>query len=286
MKRYEIDSLFHYRVVLSGLALLCGLAFLPLCRAASVPATRVVVFLWHPLLIIETAANAHVEVLGLCFLLLSLSLLIGGHQLSPLGSLALATLVRPYPLALFPLYLRRIPIYRIVLYFLVLVAGTLPFIGAGQELWSGFADFARHGRFNPGPYLLVEQLFSWVGLIDWTRTAIAFLGLGVAAALYFTDDGTNASILRRGFYLSLPPVLLGPVVNPWYMLWVLPFLALVGRQNPLRMAILYLSGSVFLAYLYLGWGEIPLWVTWMEYGPVAVLAILGILRRGRLKSPI
>jgi hypothetical protein len=286
MNRYGTDSLFHYRAVFSLMALLCGLAFLPLCRAAGVPQTRVTVFLWHPLLILETGANAHLETLSLCFVLLGLSLLIGGHQLSPVGSLAVATLIRPYPIALFPLFLRRIPPYRIVLFFLVLIVGTLPFVGAGRELWSGITDFAHHARFNPGPYLLVEWVFEILSRPEWTRPAIALLGLSIAVALYFTDDGTNAAILRRAFYLSLPPVLLGPVVNPWYMLWILPFLALVGRRNPLRMAILYLTGSVFLAYVHLEWGFIPTWVTWLEFGPVGLLAVLGIWSQGRLESPV
>jgi hypothetical protein len=203
-----------------------------------------------------------------------------------MGSLALGTLIRPYPLALFPLYLRRIPIYRIVLFFLVLVVGTLPFIGAGRELWSGIVDYFRAARFNPGLYLLVEELFVRLGRPEWIRAAITFLGLGIAAWLYVTDDGTNSSILRRAFYLSLSPVLLGPVVNPWYLLWVLPFLALAGRGNPLRMAVLYLTGSVFLAYVSLDWGHIPGWMTGLEYVPVALLAGLGIWKRGKMESPV
>jgi hypothetical protein len=90
-----------------------------------------------------------------------------------------------------------------------------------------------------------------------------------------TDDGSNASILRRGFYLVVPPILLGPVLRPWYLLWLIPFLALVGPRNPLRMAFLYLSGSVILSYLAVDWGHLPWWVTVMELGPVPLLAAWG-----------
>jgi hypothetical protein len=275
MARLGTDSVFHYRAFLSLMSLLCGLALLPLCRGAGVPLSRVTVFLWHPLLVLETAANAHLETLGIFFLLLSLSLLITGHQLSPMGFIGLSTLVKPYPLALLPLYFRRVPLYRVLPYFLVVLVGSVPFLGAGRDLLSGALEFASLARFNPGPYILAEELFTVLGRPEWTRAAIGMLGLVMAGVLYLTDDGSSASILRRAFYLALPPLLLGPVIKPWYVVWLIPFLALVSPGNPMRFAILYLSGSVGLGYLQLLWGQLPAWVSWVEFGPVALLGIGG-----------
>lgn len=287
MARAGTDSLVAYRALFSVMALLAGLAFLPLARAAGVAPTRLTVFLWHPLLILETAGHAHLEAAAILFLLVGLSLLMSRHQLTPMGTLGLATLLRPYPIALFPLYLRRIPLYRIVVFFLVLLLGTLPFAAAWRDLAAGLADFLSHARFNPGPYLLAEAFFRFLGRPEWTRAAIALTGLGIAFRLYLNDDGTNASILRRAFYLSLLPLLLGPVVAPWYLLWLIPFLALVGTGNPYRIAVLYLTGSAVLGYLAPDGHQAPAWVPWVEYGPVAVLAGLGFWfrRRRRRAAP-
>lgn len=278
LARLDLDSLFFYRLIFSGMAILCGLAFLPLCRGAGVPATRVTVFLWHPLLILETAANAHLETVAIFFLLTSLSLLIHRHHLSPMAALGISALVKFYPIVLFPLYLRRVPPYRVIIFFLVLVAGAFPFVGAGRHLWAGVLDYLAQARFNPGFFLVVEAAFQAIGHVEWTRTGIGLLGLGLAGILYFTDDGSKGSILRRGFYLALAPLLLGPVLKPWYVLWLIPFLALVRRENPLRMAFLYLTGSVFLAYLHLDLDPLPLWITWVEYGPVLVLSLWAMWR--------
>jgi hypothetical protein len=275
MARFNMNDVIHYRILFSALAFLGGLAFRPLCRGAGVPVTRVIVFLWHPLLILETAANAHIEALAVFFVLASLSLLINRHQLTPVAALAVAVLTKAYPLAMLPLYIRRVPAYRILLFFLMLVGACLPFIGAGRELWQGVFDYMGHARFNPGLYLGFEALFGFLGHPEWTRIAVAGAGLAVAFYLYVTDDGSNASILRRGFYLVLPPLLLGPVLQPWYLLWLIPFLALVGPRNPIRMAFLYLSGSVFLSYLALDWGHLPWWIPVMELGPVPLLAAWG-----------
>ncbi len=284
MARMDWNSVLHFRMLLTAAALLVGLALLPLCRAAGVPAVHAAFLLWHPLFLLETAGNAHIEALGLLFLLASLALLLGRHQLTPLTTLALSVLTKAVPVAILPLYLRRIPIYRVLLFFLVLALGTFPFIAAGPRLLGGLLDYAGHARFNPGLFLLVEKLVGWAGQAGWARVVSAGVGLGMALAVYFTDDGSDASILRRAFYLALPPILFGPVVNPWYLVWLLPFLALLPRENPFRMPIMFLSGSVALSYLHLAWGAIPGWVTALEYVPVALLFAWGLVRRRITRS--
>jgi len=280
------DSLFVYRALFSILTLLCGAALLRLCSGASVYLSRVTVFLWHPLLILETGANAHLEVLPLFFLLLSLALLISRHQLTPMGSLGISTMIRVYPIALLPLYVRRVPFYRTLPFLLVVVVSTLPFIGAGRELVASAAESLAHARFNPGGFLLIELLCKVAGHPDWARLVAGGLIVLLALVLLLTDDGSTASILHRAYYLALPPILLGPVVHPWYLVWLIPFLALVPTRHMLRFPILYLTGSVLLAYTALDNGMIPAWATWVEYGPVVLVALAGLLfQRMRRATP-
>lgn len=286
LARFDADSLLHYRALFALTALLCGGALLGLAHEAGVPMVRVVDLLWHPLLILESAGGAHLESFPLLLLLVSLALLVARHQLTPLATLALATLAKAFPIALLPLYLRRIPSYRILLFFLVLLAGSLPFLGAGPRLVTGMGEYWSEARFNPGPYLLVEGLFRWVGEVQWTRPLISIAGAGLALGLFLTDDGSGSSIIRRAFYLAIPPVVLGPVIHPWLLIWLLPFLALLDERNPFRAPILYLSGAVMLSYLGDLWGFIPAWVTWVEFGPVGLLLIWSLWRRGRAAAPL
>jgi hypothetical protein len=289
LSRTGWDSLFTYRLLFSTLTLLCGVALLRLCAGAGVYLSRVTVFLWHPLLILESGANAHLEVLPLFFLLLSLGLLISRHQLSPMGFLGISSMVRIYPVALLPLYVRRVPFYRTLPFLLVVVVSVVPFIGAGRDLVAGAVETLSHARFNPGGFLAVEALCSMVGHPEWSRLAVGGLVFLIAVLLFLTDDGTHASILRRAYYLALPPILLGPVVHPWYLVWLIPFLALVPTGHMLRFPILYLSGSVLLAYTALDGEGIPAWATWVEYGPVVLLAVVvPLLRRrwGRGADPV
>jgi hypothetical protein len=288
LSRTGWDSVFTYRAIFSLMTLLCGAALLRLCAGAGVYLSRVTVFLWHPLLILESGANARLEVLPLFFLLLSLGLLISRHQLSPMGFLGIAGMIRLYPVALLPLFVRRVPLYRSLPFLLVVVVSALPFIGAGRDLLAGTIEAITHARFNPGGYLLIEQACEALGRPEWARAAAGGLGSLLVLLLLLTDDGTTTSILRRGYYLALPPILLGPVVHPWYLVWLIPFLALVPTRHALRFPILYLTGSVLLSYMHLDGEGIPAWATWVEYGPVALLGIVGVIasrRRGKDLPP-
>jgi hypothetical protein len=179
---------------------------------------------------------------------------------------------------------RRVPPYRLLLFFLVLLAGSLPFIGAGRELMTGLQEFLATARENPGPFLLIEAAAKAVGHGDWARPFAALLGFGIAVSIYLTDDGTGASILRRGFYLALPPLVLGPVIHPWSMLWLLPFVAFAEREHPLRMAGLLLTGTVALVYAYPPGSELPGIVPLLEFGPPFLLAAWGLWRQARTRA--
>jgi hypothetical protein len=289
MARAGTDSVVHYRLLSSMMVILSGLVFLPLCRAAHVPITRLAVFLWHPLLLMEAGLNAHIEPLAIFFLLSSLALLIEGHELTPTSLLALATLVRGYPIIFFPLYLRRVPPYRILLFFLIILAGCLPFIAAGSSLLKGLEAYATTARHNPGLFVLLEHVARAVGHPTWALWIAAGLGFCIALAIYITDDGSGASILRCGFYLALPALLLGPVVVPWSVLWLIPFVALVGPEHPLKLAGLVLTGTVILGYLGGPEGRLPVPLALLEFLPPVLLAAYGIfihVRRGREDEPL
>ncbi len=83
------------------------------------------------------------------------------------------------------------------------------------------------------------------------------------------------SLTRTAFWVTGALIALSPTVHPWYLLWMVPLVAL----RPSR-AWLYLSGSVFLAYYGLGtyrdagvWPE-PWWIKLLIYGPFLALLVV------------
>jgi alpha-1,6-mannosyltransferase len=75
----------------------------------------------------------------------------------------------------------------------------------------------------------------------------------------------------------------GPVVFPWYLLWLLPFLT---SASTLLIAIW--SVSIIPVYVQwhlraLGqpWGALPDWIMLLEYGGVAAAAVMIAVRKRR-----
>jgi alpha-1,6-mannosyltransferase len=81
-------------------------------------------------------------------------------------------------------------------------------------------------------------------------------------------------------------LLCAPVVFPWYLLWLLPFLTSAST-----LLIIVWSVSMIPVYVQwhlrtLGrpWGSLPVWVMVLEYGCVAAAAGITLLRR-RITRP-
>jgi hypothetical protein len=76
-------------------------------------------------------------------------------------------------------------------------------------------------------------------------------------------------------------LLCAPVVFPWYLLWLLPFV-----MSASTMLIIVWTVSIIPTYVNwhlhtLGrpWGSLPVWVMLLEYGCVAMTAAIILLRR-------
>jgi hypothetical protein len=100
--------------------------------------------------------------------------------------------------------------------------------------------------------------------------------------LWRRDDGQAESLPEYGAWLLGVLLVLGPVVMPWYVTWVLPF-AVVARQR----VWVFFSALVCLAFLVMVDGIEREWVLGMEYGVFAALLLLERRRqlRGRSSSP-
>lgn len=242
-------------------------------------------YLWSPLLVVEVAWSAHLEPLGLFFLVLLLLLAHradrgrgGGSTVAAGVAGALSALVKVAPAAALPPLTRRLG-GRFAAAFLATVAVFyLPYAGAGAGLFAGLGTYAEHWRFMEGPFALLEAA------LPGPRAPRAAAGLLVAAVVAWTTlrryDPERALLWILGAGLLLTPTL-----HPWYALWILPLAAL--RASP---PWLLLGGLAFLGYFGLGswhalgsWPQPP-WLRLLLWGPVGVLlvreAVLGRPRAG------
>ena len=216
-------------------------------RSGRRPGPVLLLYLWSPLLVVETAWNAHLEAAGL----LALAALLwmdaprpgkesASSKATVVGALVAAgTLVKLAPAALLPPLVRRYGIRAAAVFVLACGIGYVPFAGAGLgPLTQGLRTYAEHWSANTGAFALVEDV---AGGPVAGRVAAAALVLGVAVLAGWRRFSTARAMLWT-FGAGL---LLSPTVHPWYVLWILPVAAL-RRSRP----FLLLSGLVFLGY----WG--------------------------------
>ena len=256
----------------------CGVIVKLLCHLGRSP-LWVLIYAWSPLVIKETINSSHYDVVPTFLLVLALLALVTGRLSVGFLSLGGAILGKVFPVVLLPLFAYHTwschglgkACGGLVLTSLVVACGYAPFAAAGSGLWQGFVTFAEHWQTNSFVFPLLHQMVT----DRWLANGIVAgcLAGAVWVALRWNSQGNDVGFLRGCFFVMGTLLLLSPVGNPWYFLWVLPFVCLFPR-----VSWLLLSGLLGLYYtafyfLYRGEPEMFRWVVWLEYLPFyAVLA--------------
>lgn len=260
-------------LVLKSVWLLCDLGIAVTLFRLVEPARRLqlwTVYWWSPLVIVEVAWNAHLDLLGVLPVVLALWL----ARASPVRAAALgiaiaaAALVKYFAAAFIPAATRSGRAGRtLTAFFLAILLLHIPYAGAGRSMFEGLFIYAENWRFNDGLF----HVLAWVTISPRiARGAAAVLVLFVV----LQSIRNEWSLDRTVFWVTGAILMLSPTLHPWYLLWMVPLLSL--RPSG---AWLYLSGSVFLAYYGLGayrahgyWPE-PWWASLLIYGPFLALLL-------------
>ncbi len=281
-------------------ALLAAILILLLRRSGRDP-RWVLLYLWNPLAVVEIAGSGHIDPLGIALLMAAASLMLNGRRGAAALALAAAVLAKLIPLLAAPLFWRefgnhggrdlrawlslrgRMPLLLLPV---GVLAGYLPYSGAGSGLFDGLSAYAARWRFNDSVFSLAVEGLRLAGVdAEGAHSGARLFCAGAVALTCLAAPVLMADPLRVLFVVLSVFTLLSPTLHPWYLLWILPFLPFF--PNP---AWLCLSGLVVLSYevlgryLHLGVWEEQAWVRLVEFAPFyLLLAGVPILRR-RLPS--
>ncbi|HEY0809887.1 MAG TPA: hypothetical protein VGD49_06975 [Longimicrobiales bacterium] len=262
--------LLAWRVLLLAAELAMLLAAAVLLRQRSASVNNLALYAWHPLAIVETTGNAHVEALGVAFLVGALALAARDRQLRAGVVLAasIATKLVAAPIAFITARSFRLP-FAVLATVAVLYA---PFVLHGEDALGSLGLFARSWESNGSLYSLFAPL---IGPQVYRLSAAAVL-LGCIALLRIRNIDVIDAV--AAYFLAL--FILAPVVHPWYLLWLLALLPLRRRAfDAFGVAALYWTVSVALAYTALhqqqvyGEWRVPGWFLLLQYGPMFVLLL-------------
>jgi hypothetical protein len=271
-------------------------AILLLCRllaARGRPPGHAVIYAWNPLVVVEVAASGHNDPLAVMFLLAATVGIIGERRVLSTAALALSALSKLFPLALAPFFLRRAGAALLLLP-VMLAAGYLPYLDAGAGLLRSPREYAERWRFNDSLFGLIERAVDAAGLPSVARRATDALGLDILYAMpHMLARGIAALVaacalawiarrawrgavaIDRAIALFTGTVLvLMPVMHPWYLLWILPWMAV--EPVPAWIA---LTGLAPLASLDAAWAR---WAVYLPFYALLAGRPLWRALRGRV----
>ncbi len=226
-----------------------------------------IVYAWNPLIIKEIAFSAHQDAIGVFFLIAAIYVYRYKNKYLTTIYLALAVAGKAIALIFVPLMLFRFGFRSWIVCILALGICYLPFLyfGSATDL-IGLIRFAGVWEFNSSLFGVFQRF------VDSTTIKLFSAVLLLIFSILLLPKIKNQ--LPRGDIIYAVLLLLSPVVNPWYLLWLLPFVVIF----PSRWAWLF-SFTVSLSYITgLNLQDVnlmaynhPLWLRFVEYLPVFLI---------------
>ncbi len=267
------ESVFALKVAFVVCDFAIIFVLLDVLRNSGQGAHWVLAYAWHPLLAIEVAGSGHIDIVGTLLLVISVAALGRRWRTVAAVAFALAVGVKFLPIVLLPLYWKRVRLRDGALAAIVLALLYTPFLNHGRIPMGSLSTYVQSFRFNDPVFALLERLVS-----PQVAAGCAVLaGLLIATLL----RGKSAAWSSDAFAWPMAASLLcAPVIYPWYLLWLLPFLRSVGTL-PIVIWTVSIIPTYYVWHLRaIGrpWA-VPGWIMLLEYGTVIVAGAIVVCRR-------
>jgi hypothetical protein len=267
------ESVFALKVAFVVCDLAIVLVLLDILRCSGQGAHWVLAYAWNPLLAIEVAGSGHIDIVGALLLLLSFAALERRWRAIAAVAFGLAVAVKFLPIVLLPLYWKRVRMRDAA--FATVVVGLLyvPFLNHGRIPIGSLGTYVQSFRFNDPVFATLE------------RVAAPQLVVGLAVLVGFLTAIWQRSKAPAWYsdafvWPMAASLLCAPVIYPWYLLWLLPFV-----RSASTVPIIIWTVSIIPTYYVwhlrtLGrpW-SVPGWMMLLEYGAVATAGVIILLRR-------
>jgi alpha-1,6-mannosyltransferase len=267
------ESVFALKVSFVVCDLAVILVLLDILPRSGQGAHWVLAYAWNPLLAIEVAGTGHVDIVGVLLLLLSVAALARRWRTVAAVAFGLAVAVKLFPIVLLPLYWKRVRIRDGAPAVVVVGLLYVPFLNHGRIPLGSLGTYVHSFRFNDPVFATLEQVMSP------ELVAVLALLAGLLTAIWMRRKA--AALSSDAFAWPMAASLLcAPVVYPWYLLWLLPFL-----WSAATVPIIIWTVSIIPTYYVwhlraLGhlW-VLPAWIMPLEYGAVAIAGAFIAFRR-------
>jgi len=267
------ESIVAFKIAFLGCDIAIILLLLNVLRRTGQGEHWALAYAWHPLVATNVVGSGHIDILGALMLLASVAALGRRWRMIAAVAFGLAVAVKFLPIVLAPLYWRRLRIRDGLVAALVFGLLYVPFLEHGRIPIGSLGTYVQRFRFNDPVFATLERV-----AIPQIVACLAVLA-GLATAVWLRSKAPiSASSCAWPMAASLA---FAPVIYPWYLLWLLPFLRSTASTLPLVVWTVSILPTYFVWHLRALGGEwhVPGWILWLEYGSVALSTAIVLLRR-------
>jgi alpha-1,6-mannosyltransferase len=236
-------------------------------------------YAWNPLVVIEVAHSGHIDTVGAMWIAASAYWLARKRTGLSTVAFVLAVTTKLLPIVLAPLYIGRIRTRDAILGVALTAGLYLQFTEGGVLPFGAVPNVVAHIRFN-GPLF---SALAWMSTPQIAAAVAVLLGLAASAIARWKLHASHPAAWAWPMAISLT---CAPVVYPWYLLYLTPFL-FVRATMPL-LVWTFTSLSTYIVWSIARHGGrwiVPGWVMVVEYGvPLAVTIGLVVINRRAMRS--
>lgn len=233
----------------------------------------ILLYAWLPLPILEYFNNAHIDVIGITFLIMFLYYFEKQkYNLSSVLS-AFAFLSKLLALLLLPLVIKKLGLKKSIIFYgvflLVSIIFYLPFFSGNIDGFAGLFKYLSHWEFNGSVYNLIKIIFSSGQTARIVCAVLLSFSVLIIAIRY--NDFTKAA-----FAVFLCVIIFSTTLYPWYLGWI----AALNIFNPFFsvMSLFFTINFSNFTPLAEKWKEYPIvWI--IQYIPFYGLLIYDLWMR-------
>lgn len=242
----------------------------------------VMLYAWSPLVFKEVLLTAHPDGLAVCLLVASVFCSVRKYYYWMAIFLAASLAAKVFALIFVPFMLIRKKISVMIVFFITLVALYLPLTTSDASDLLGLSAMAQHWEFNAAFYYALSTWFS----SQTTKIILGsmlFIGFGAYFLRNFLFEKTDNLTALRGDMMMGFFLLCAPVINPWYLIWVLPFavihFSVTAWFASVMIMMSYLIGLNLEGFEGLAPYQQPIWVQPIEFGAILAVLLVEVWKR-------
>lgn len=260
-------SVLLFRILACAGVLLCVVYVPKLARLHGIdPARALWIAVANPLFLISFVASAHNDALMLGLAVAGTYFAATGRPVTGVLLVTASIGIKPITILLLPFigllwagpkasWMRKFALWAATaaISFGLLVLSGLPYqLGIGW-VWALLDPTPGFTGYSPSGFLSqqLRGLADAVGLpgesmASVLRSVLQYVAIGLVLLLMFRGD--DHRVVRRLGLAFAAVVLLSPIIQPWYILWFIPFLAVTGIRDNWQIRSLYVVVTFFVIF--------------------------------------